>query len=189
MKKNLFFLISLLCFQINGQTLADVQRYSASTTQGSARFSAMGGAFGAVGGDFSAIEVNPAASSIFGFSEVGLSLNSIQLKHTAHYFNGSEQDNNNNLSVGQAGIVLILNEETGGDWSKISLAFNYNQAANFDQTYGVTGVNPSRGVDQYFLSFAQGKRLDGISQLDGESFNEAYVAISEFGGYPAQQGG
>lgn len=188
MKKNLFFLISLLCFQINGQTLADVQRYSASTTQGSARFSAMGGAFGAVGGDFSAIEINPAASSIFGFSEIGLSLNSIQLKNTARYFNGSEQSKDNDLSIGQTGIVLILNEETGGDWSKISLAFNYNQAANFDQTYGVTGVNPNRGVDQYFLSFAQGKRLDGISQLEGELFNEAYLDISEFGGYPAQQG-
>lgn len=188
MKKNLIFFISLLCFQINGQSLSDAQRYSTSSIQGSARFSAMGGAFGAVGGDFSAIEINPAASSIFGFSEVGVTLNSIQLKNTAHYFNASEQDKNNDLSVGQAGIVLILNEETGGDWSKISFAFNYNQAANFDNIYGVIGVNPNRGVDQYFLSFAQGKRLDGISQLEGESFNDAYIDISEFGGYPAQQG-
>ena len=188
MKKNLIFFISLLCFQINGQSLSDAQRYSSSTTQGSARFNAMGGAFGAVGGDFSAIEINPAASSIFSFSELGVTLNSIQLKNTAHYFNASEQDKNNDLSVGQTGIVLILNEETGGDWSKISFAFNYNQAANFENNYGVTGVNPNRGVDQYFLSFAQGKRLDGISQLDGESFNNAYLEISEFGGYPAQQG-
>ena len=187
MKKNLIFLVSLLCFQINGQTLSDAQRYSASATQGSARFSAMGGAFGALGGDFSAIEINPAASSIFGFSEVGISLNSIQLENTAHYFNASELDKGNDLSIGQAGIVLILNDETGGDRSKISIAFNYNKSANFDNNYGVIGVNPNRGIDQYFLSYAQGKRLDGISQLDGESFNDAYIDISEFGGYPAQQ--
>lgn len=188
MKKNLIFLVNLLCIQINGQSLSDAQRYSTSMTQGSARFSSMGGAFGAVGGDFSAIEINPASSSIFGFSEVGVSLNSIQLNNTARYFNASEQEKNNDLTIGQAGIVLILNEETGGDWSKLSFAFNFNQSSNFDNNYGITGVNPNRGIDQYFLSFAQGKRLDGISQLEGESFNDAYIDISEFGGYPAQQG-
>ena len=187
MKKNLIFLVSLLCFQINGQTLSDAQRYSTNATQGSARFSAMGGAFGALGGDFSAIEINPAASSIFGFSEVGITLNSIQLENTAQYFNASELDKGNDLFIGQAGVVLILNDETGGDWSKISIAFNYNKTANFDNSYGVTGVNPNRGIDQYFLSYAQGKRLDGISQLDGELFNDAYIEISEYGGYPAQQ--
>ena len=145
------------------------------------------GAFGALGGDFSAIEINPAASSIFGFSELGVTLNSIQLENTAHYFNASEQDNSNDLSIGQAGIVLILNDETGGDWSKISIAFNYNKSADFDNSFGVIGINPNRGIDQYFLSYAQGKRLDGISQLEGESFNDAYIDISEFGGYPAQQ--
>ena len=187
MKKNLIFLTSLLYFQINGQTLLDAQRYSANTIQGSARFSAMGGAFGALGGDFSAIEINPAASSIFGFSEVGLTLNSIQLENTAHYFNASELDKGNDLSIGQVGVVIILNNETGGDWSKVSIAFNYNKTANFDNSFGVTGVNPNRGIDQYFLSYAEGKRLDGISQLEGESFNDAYIDISEFGGYPAQQ--
>lgn len=187
MKKNLIFLISLLCVQINGQSIADAQRYSANATQGSARFSAMGGAFGAVGGDFSAIEINPAGSSIFGFSEVSFSLNSIQLKNTAEYFNTSEEDKGNDLSLGQGGLILVLNEETGSDWSKFSFAFTFNKTANFDNRYGVTGSNPNRGVDQYFLFFAQGKRLDQISRLDDETFNQAYIEVGEYNGYPAQQ--
>ena len=187
MKKNLIFLLGLLFSQLNAQTLFDAERYSNSTIQGSARFAAMGGAFGAVGGDFSAIEINPAASSIFGFSEVGVSLNSIQLKNTTTYFNGVEEDNGNDLSLNQAGIVLVLNEEAGGDWTKLSFAFNYNKTANYDNNFSAIGVNPNRGIDQYFLFYAQGKYLNDISRLDGETFNTAYVDIGDFSGYPAQE--
>ena len=187
MKKNLTFLIGLLCFQLNGQSLLDAHRYSLSTTQGSARFAAMGGAFGAVGGDFSAIEVNPASSAIFGFSEVGFSVNALQLNNTAQYFNATEEDKNNDLSIGQGGVVLILNENTGSDWSKLSFAFTINQTGNFDQSYRITGINPHRGIDQYFLFHASGQRRGDISQLDGETFNQAYIGVGENSGYPGQQ--
>ena len=187
MKKNLIFLLGLLFSQLSAQTLLDAERYSNSTIQGSARFAAMGGAFGAVGGDFSAIERNPAASSIFSFSEVGVSLNSIQLKNSTSYFNGTEEDNGNDLALNQAGIVLVLNEEAGGSWSKVSFGFNYNKTANYDNNFGVVGVNPNRGLDRYFLFYAQGQYLDDISRLEGESFNEAYISIGEFSGYAAQQ--
>ena len=175
MKKNLIFLLGLLFSQLSAQTLLDAERFSNSTIQGSARFTAMGGAFGAVGGDFSAIEINPAASSIFSFSEVGVSLNSIQLKNSTSYFNGTEEDNGNDLALNQAGIVLVLNEEAGGSWSKVSFGFNYNKTANYDNNFGVVGANPNRGLDRYFLFYAQGQYLDDISRLEGESFNEAYI--------------
>lgn len=190
MKKNLILLVGVLCFQLNAQSLADAQRYSSNSIHGSARYAAMGGAFGAVGGDFSAIEINPAASSIFSFSEVGFSINSLQLENVSQYFNGSSVDKGNDLTLGQAGIVLILDAENGGNWSKLSFGFNFTQNANFDNSFGVTGINPSRGLDRYFLSFAQGKRLNEISQLEGETFNDAYVEIGNTDGlgYPAQQG-
>ncbi len=157
MKKNFIFLLGILCVQLNAQSLADALRYSTTNTQGSARFTAMGGAFGAVGGDLSAIEINPAASSIFSFSEVGLSLNSIQLENTTRYFNGTAVDKGNDISLGQAGIVLVLNEDTGGNWSKLSFGFNFTKNTNFDNNYGVTGVNPNRGLDRYFLFYAQNR--------------------------------
>lgn len=190
MKKNFIFLLGILCVQLNAQSLSDALRYSMTNTQGSARFTAMGGAFGAVGGDLSAIEINPAASSIFSFSELGLSLNSIQLENTARYFNGTSVDKGNDISLGQAGIVLVLNEDTGGNWSKLSFGFNFTKNTNFDNSFGVTGVNPNRGLDRYFLNFAQGRQLDEISQIGNETFNEAYVEIgnSEGLGYAAQQG-
>ena len=61
MKKSFFFLLLSFCVQINAQSLQDAHRYSQNGLEGSARYTAMGGAFGAVGGDFSAFNINPAA--------------------------------------------------------------------------------------------------------------------------------
>ena len=71
MKKIFISFALLVCTHMNAQNLADVQRFSQTPLNGSARFTAMGGAFGAVGGDFSALEINPAGSAIFAFSFPG----------------------------------------------------------------------------------------------------------------------
>ena len=150
----------------------------------------MGGAFGAVGGDFSAFDINPAGSSVFGFSEIGGSLNFISTTNAATYFGNTIDENANDLAIGHLGAVFVLNDESGGNWSKLSIGFNYNKSVNYDNSFSAEGTNPNNGIDQYFLFYAQGKYLSDISQLDGESFNEAYNDIGEREGlgYPAQQG-
>ena len=190
MKKSFFFLLLSFCVQTNAQTLSDALRYGQNSIVGSARYTAMGGAFGAVGGDFSAFDINPAGSSVFGFSEIGGSLNFISTTNAATYFGNTIDENANDLTIGHLGAVFVLNDESGGNWSKLSIGFNYNKSVNYDNSFTAEGTNPNNGIDQYFLFYAQGKYLSDISQLDGESFNEAYNDIGEREGlgYPAQQG-
>ena len=189
MKKTLLSLALVICTQMNAQNLSDVLRYSQTSLNGSARFTAMGGAFGAVGGDFSAMEINPAGSSIFAFSEAGITLDSRQLTNNSSYFEGRGKDTNISLNTGQLGIVLLLNETTGSGWSKVAFGFSYNKINDFDSSFAVQGTNPQNGIDQYFLFHAQGRYLDQISQLDDEEFNDAYLDIGEAPelGYSAQQ--
>ena len=65
----------LFVANVQAQNYTDALRYSTEELTGTARFKAMSGAFGALGGDPSAINVNPAASSIFNSSEISFSLN------------------------------------------------------------------------------------------------------------------
>lgn len=181
MKKIFISLALLACTQMNAQNLADVLRFSQTPLNGSARFTAMGGAFGAVGGDFSALEINPAGSAIFAFSEAGVTLNNYQLKNSAAYTNVSTDDKNQNLNIGQLGVVLLLNETTGGGWSKLAFGFTYNKSADYDRSFVARGNN-FNGIDQYFLSNAEGRLLVDISRLDDESLQDAYYDISTVNG-------
>ena len=189
MKKSFFFLLLSFCVQINAQSLKDAHRYSQNGLEGSARYTAMGGAFGAVGGDFSAFDINPAGAAVFAFNEIGGSFNFVSSNNEATYFNTTAKEQANDLAIGHLGAVFVLNDESGGGWSKISVGFNYNKSVNYDNSFSAQGYNPSRGIDQYFLSFAQGKELVNISQINDENFNEAYRNIGGDPdlGFPAQQ--
>ena len=189
MKKSSFFLALTFCAQLTAQSLKDAHRYSQNGVEGSARYTAMGGAFGAVGGDFSAFDINPAGSSVFAFNELAGSFNFMSSTNKASYFNTTNIEKNNDLAIGHLGAVFVLNDETGGNWTKISIGFNYNKSINYDNSFSAQGYNPNNGIDQYFLSFAQGQELVNISQINDESFIEAYRTIGGDPslGFPAQQ--
>ena len=72
MKRISTFIMVLACTFASAQTIDDVMRYSTENLQGTERFQAMGGAFGALGGDLSALNVNPAGSAVFNFSEISI---------------------------------------------------------------------------------------------------------------------
>ena len=76
----MFKKVYLLCLFLSinylsiSQTYEDVLRYNSFNHEGTSRFNSMGGAFGALGGDISAISINPASSSVFLDSEIGITL-------------------------------------------------------------------------------------------------------------------
>lgn len=70
-KRTAFLLIALgVSAQALAQEEADALRYSRTTTGGTARAQAIGGAAGSLGGDVSAAHVNPAGLGFFRTSEV-----------------------------------------------------------------------------------------------------------------------
>ncbi|MEP5428457.1 MAG: UPF0164 family protein, partial [Flavobacteriaceae bacterium] len=73
MKRIITFIMVLSCVFLSAQNINDVLRYSSENIQGTARFQAMGGAFGALGGDLSSLNVNPAGSAVFNYSQFTIS--------------------------------------------------------------------------------------------------------------------
>ena len=190
MKSHLFLFIGLLCLSMNAQSLNDALRYSQTSLSGSARYNALSGAFGALGGELSSISINPAASSVFLSSELSLTANAFNNEVTSSYFNNKNINSFNGVDLSQAGIVVVLKDEGSSKWSKISFGFNYQVNNNFDNNILARGNNSNKnGIDKYFLYHAMNRNLDDISQINGESFREAYINIGEQPnlGYSAQQ--
>ena len=193
MNKYLSLIIAGLTFsavQAQETTPQDAIRYAVENLTGSARFRAMGGAFGAVGGDMSSITQNPAGSIFFNnnfFTATGSSVNS---KNVSRYFGTTARDNDNDFDLNQAGIVFVFkNTNPKDDWKKFTVAFNYENNNNFDNTIYSAGTNPYNSIDQYFLRFANGLPSEGgipFEVLDRGIFsNLNFIDQQAFLGYQA----
>ncbi|MCZ8169608.1 MAG: OmpP1/FadL family transporter [Flavobacterium sp.] len=140
------------------QDIQDALRYSVQDLNGTARFRAMGGAFGAVGGDLSAISVNPAGSVIFSNNQAGATLTNFNTTNRTNYFGTQQRENNNHFDINQAGGVLVFVDPLKkSDWNKFAVALNYENTQNLNNSVFLSGVNPNNSIDQYFLSFANGR--------------------------------
>merc|ERR1712054_514004 len=103
MKRILTFIMVLACTLASAQTIDDVLRYSTENLQGTARFQAMGGAFGALGGDLSALNVNPAGSAVFNYSEIGFTGTNYNRNNDAFFGNSVRNNTDNSLELNQVG--------------------------------------------------------------------------------------
>ena len=187
--KHYFKAILLLFFvtSMNGQSLQDILRYSTSDLNGTARYTAMGGAFGALGGDFGALNNNPAAGSVFEHTQFSITTSSIRNQTNATYFESSYESKNRDSEFDQVGFALVLKNTIESPWSKISFAFNYQKTANFNDAFEADGYN-STGVDQYFLNNAQGFELSNFQIRSDENESDLYLYLGENVGFDAQQG-
>jgi hypothetical protein len=185
MKQISTFIMVLACTFATAQTIDDVLRYSTENIQGTARFQAMGGAFGALGGDLSALNVNPAGSAVFNFSEISITGSNYHRNNDAFFGNSVSNTTDNSLEFNQVGGVLVF-KSTESPWKKVALAFNYDMVQNFDNGF-FAGGNTSVGIDNYFLNFAQGQPLGPLRVQQGEFIEEAYLDIGSSLGFGAQQ--
>lgn len=170
------------------QNINDVVRYSTENLNGTARFRAMSGAFGALGGDFSAFSINPAGSAIFSTSEVTLSLSNYNNDNDVSYFGTAANRNESEFDLNQAGIVFVFNNMGDSDWKKISFGINVQNNDNYYNNYFATGTNPTRGIADYFLFYANGQALGNIAQFPDETDTDTYLFLGENFGFDAQQG-
>ena len=186
--KHFFKAIPLFFFfsSVNAQNLEDALRYSTLDFNGTARFTAMGGAFGALGGDFSALENNPAAGSVFEYTQFNITASTIQNKNNTNYFQNSYEINNSDLEFDQAGFAFVLKNTDQGPWTKIAFAFNYQKTANFDSAFEAEGYNQN-GIDNYFLDNAHGYLLENFQLMDNENESDLYDYLAEEYGFDAQQ--
>lgn len=175
MKKYIFVLITALCFSVvQSQEIRDALRYSQENLNGTARYRAMGGAFGALGGDLSSLNVNPAGSAIFVNNQAAVTLSSSDTKNDSDYFGRKTTDKNNTFDLNQAGSVFVFNNQNRqSNWKKFTVAINYENTNNFNNSVYSEGTNPTNSVDDYFLYYANGIKLGTLKDNDYRNLNNA----------------
>ncbi|MDG5492618.1 OmpP1/FadL family transporter [Psychroserpens sp. SPM9] len=188
MKKLTILVIGVLSMSnVMAQEISDALRFSQDEVQGSARFRALSGAFGALGGDMSAVSINPAGSAIFSRSHASVSLSSLNIDNDVSFFNGRSASSDSKIDLHQAGAAFVFsNNNENASWKKFVLSVAYDKTANYDDQWFASGQN-TNSIDNYFLAYAQGLRLDEISAFPGETISEAYAEIGSFYGFGNQQ--
>ena len=169
------------------QYIDDILRYTRTELKGTARYVAMGGAFNALGGDFSAIKDNPASAAVFLNSEIGLSFSNFENRVATNYFGNSNNIDSRFSALSQFGLVLVLNDTQASDFVKLTFAYNYQNDHNFNSKFNARGTNPNRGIDDYFLSFANGVPYRDIKTYDDEDLSQSYKYLGENNGFFSQQ--
>ena len=169
------------------QSMDDLLRYTRTELKGTARYVSMAGAFNALGGDFSAIKDNPAAAAVFLNSEIGLTLNTIENRVGANYFGNSNPIDSRSSDFDQFGLVLVLNDAEASDFVKLTFAYNYQDENTFNSKFNARGTNPNRGLDDYFLAFANGIPYKDIKTYDDEDLSQSYKYLGENKGFSSQQ--
>lgn len=186
MKKYLYLLFAGLTFSAaQSQEITDAVRFAQDNINGTARFRAMSGAFGALGGDLSSINVNPAGSAVFSNNQVAISLSSYNTKNNSNYFGTTTTEKNNSFDLNQAGGVFVFNNQNSNtDWKKFSVAINYENTNNFDNSISSAGTNPTNSVANYFLYYANGVPLDIVKNYNyGELSHGEQQAFLGYQGY------
>lgn len=183
MKRYLMYAtLGLTLSSVHSQDLNDALRYSQTNIQGTARYRAMGGAFTALGGELSAISLNPASSSVFYNSQVGMSVGSKITNSKANYFGTNNSSNESAFYVNQVGGVWVFNsnsEETSGKVTRFAVGLNYENENKFNQSYAIKGMNNNASVADYFLAQANGVSLNLLQTQANETPNALYEYLGE----------
>ena len=182
MKKYIFLLFAGFTFSVaQSQEITDAIRYAQDNLSGTARFRAMGGAFGALGGDLSSININPAGSAVFSNNQITLTLSNFNTKNNSNYFGTNTSATDNSFDMNQTGGVFVFkNQNPNSDWKKVSIAINYENTNNFDNSVFSAGTNPTNSVGGYFLSHANfgngGTTVpqEFVNTNTGESISDLY---------------
>lgn len=166
-------------------TIDDPLRLAVDNITGTARFRGMSGAFGALGGDLSAITQNPAGSVFFNNNFGTITASNYNSKNISNYFGTTTKRNDSSLDLNQIGAVFVFKDASGtSDWRKFSLAINYENTSNFDNSTFIAGTNPYNSIGNYFVDIAQGIELDYLKNFYFEQlpFNmqQAYLGYDTY---------
>lgn len=182
-------LMALLITQLShSQSFKDLINYNKTDLSGSARYTAMSGAFGALGGDLSAVGHNPAASSVFLNTEIGLTASFNNAENQSTFFNTNTEVKHDNFNFDQFGMIVVLNNsEENADWTRLSFGINIDNTISFDNSYRAVGRNNQNSIENYFLYYADGLAFSNLRLYDDETIDQVYRILGEDIGYGAQQ--
>ncbi|NEV93664.1 FadL protein [Psychroflexus sp. YR1-1] len=185
--KKVILVFLLMSSSVFAQDITDALRFSNNSINGTARYTAMGGAFGALGGDVSAIQINPASSAVFLNNTFSASLDLTDNTNDAFYGGSFTTSSSSDFDLNQLGAVFVFttsNEKAL--FKKLTFGFSYNRSNNFNDDYFVNGTS-DESISGYFLNNAQGVPLDLLTPRNGESPADLYRFLGENEDFAAQQ--
>ncbi len=147
--------------------------FSQDDNNGTARFTAMGGAFGALGGDISSLNINPAGLSVFNTSLFTGTFNSRNSETQSNYYGNSITTQNEFINLSQAGAVLVFDSAYSGDWSKFAVGFNYRITKDFNDTFQTQGNSNVATFTEFPLDINDTKL--NYNSANEQRFNNIYT--------------
>lgn len=160
MKKLLWLLtLYIVPATIFAQEPSDALRMAWSSTSGTARTQAIGGAIGALGGDITSAYVNPAGLAFYKTGDAVLSFGYKSLSTSGTYLGRTEQDRRGSLVFGTNGFVVGTNTKNSkGKNGTAAFALAINRTAEFGSNILYRGLNNKNSYSYKFLEEINGER-------------------------------
>lgn len=182
-----FFFLSLVLIglPLQAQNEIDVLRYARSSTAGTARSLALGGAVTALGVDHSSAYYNPAGFGLSRKSEFSITPTFRMVNTPTSYLGvdgGGASSNKfgiSHLGVSFYGDVYRYGEEPVEEGLKsYTFAFGFNQLDNYYQQTTATAFNPHSSITEMFAEQAFGQNA---FELDGNFNSFPGLAFTTYG--------
>lgn len=166
MKKIVFSLLfGFFAVAMSAQGIFDINRYTETPNNGSARYMGMAGAFGALGGDMSAVADNPAAAGIFRSSEIQLTgkLN-VPVSQGSWGTNSLRSKGDYKFDwLSNASFVLVQkHEEREFGLLSSNFGFSFNRLKSFRRTLSFAGAATESSMTDYMVGITNGFGLSDL---------------------------
>jgi hypothetical protein len=183
MKKTILIILTLAAALNAGlaQNVDDALRYSQVFYNGTARFNSMGGAFTALGGDISSLSLNPAGLGLFRSSEISISPQLYNFNSLSNFNGSKNEDNLNNFSLGQAGIILNLknNNVTSGLVS-LNIGYSFSKTNYLDQSIRIKGTSKGSSLLDSWADLSTGIIDNWQDHNNGEPYIDSLLSNSGY---------
>jgi len=151
MKKTTLLVIGLVFGGlINAQNFTDALRYSEMETQGTARYTAMGGSFSALGGEVSALSKNPAGIGIYRNSEFTFSTAFNTIDTESRYLGETRSDGGLNFNIPNISYVGSYKGDANS-WKNYSFGLSYNRITTFNEESRLAGNSTNSTIINDYL--------------------------------------
>jgi hypothetical protein len=145
---------------VEAQMTDELLQLGTQETQGTARFTGLGGAFNALGGDFGSLSTNPAGIATYRSSEFVISPALTLNKATTDFRGESLSDNRTRFGLSNMGYIgTYLSNQSEGLVS-VSFGIGYNKTANFYKRARLRGYDSPNSVLKMFEQHATWLNLD-----------------------------
>lgn len=146
---------------MNAQSIYELNKFSLTENNGTARYIGMGGAMSALGGDVTTMSTNPAGTGIFRSDDANISF-SIGNRSIS---DGVNSTNKFKGSFDNFGIVITNKYSNIGALRFLNFGINYRKVKNFDSEFKTAGTYDGSQTDQ------MARLSEGLNPADFKSSN------------------